>query len=71
MSEKIVTLFKSQLHGDYYTRKMILREQAIRYLELSSRRSLSYYDLLVFVCYFSDNARKYGLICEFIENGVC
>lgn len=55
----------------YQEHKARVRAQAFKYLALYDKGiSLSYYAVWCWQVYFTKQARKYGLVCEFKENGI-
>lgn len=54
----------------YQRGKERIRERAQHWQEVQSRISPSYYTLATVANYFEQQARRYGLIEEFRENGI-
>lgn len=54
----------------YRREKEQIREQAQHWQEVAGRISTSYYTLAIIGNYFEKQARRYGLIREFKENGI-
>ncbi len=46
------------------------RDEAIKWQEWASKKSLSYGDLCSWCAYFTRLAKKFGLVREFKENGI-
>ena len=55
----------------YENKKEQLRNKAIEWQTDFSNRSYSYGELAEYECYFRKAGRRYGLLKEFIENGIC
>ena len=51
--------------------KTALREFAIIWQNDFDRFNYSFSDLLEYQTFFEEYGRKYGLLCEFRENGIC
>jgi hypothetical protein len=63
-------LFK--VSGKTYTeRKENLRDLAIEYSNNVGETCLSYGELAEIGCFFEKNGKRYGLLKEFKENGIC
>ena len=56
---------------DYDKNKAILREFAITWQHAVNDWNLSFYDCIVWQEFFETYGKKYGLIREFHENGIC
>lgn len=56
--------------GSYAERKAYLREQAVRW-SCCEKPSLSYGEFWEVGNYFATNGKRYGLLTEFRENGIC
>jgi len=56
---------------DYNFKKNGLREFAKEYQRGSSELSMSYEDLAFWGAFFGKYGKKYGLLTEFHENGIC
>ena len=55
----------------YQTMKERIREQAINWQNKSGDYDYSYYNIYVICNYFEKQGRRYGLLREFHENGIC
>lgn len=55
----------------YQKRKECIRAEAIDWQQTSQERNLSYDELLEAANYFEKAGRRYGLLTEFRENGIC
>lgn len=55
----------------YYERKEEIRQQAIEWQLDFSNHNYSYYELMEFGEYFYKLGKRYGLLKEFRENGIC
>ena len=55
----------------YGETKEKIRQQAIEYQEDFEKQDYCWSDLHIYQQYFEDKARKYGLVKEFRENGIC
>lgn len=56
--------------SEYQKRKEKARQQAIIWAEESCRKSLPYGEILDAAARFRKEARRYGLLREFSENGI-
>jgi len=52
-------------------RKEQARDQAIETQTIMSNNNFSYYELMVISDHFQKTGKKYGLLDEFKENGIC
>ena len=60
------------MESNYYQRKKAqLRQKAIDFQSWFGRTRLSYLDIAMYQTEFRIEARKYGLLKEFKENGIC
>jgi len=57
--------------SDYQVKKEEVRQQAIDYQLETSERCLSYGELFEMTSYFERLGKRYGLLKEFRENGIC
>lgn len=55
----------------YKERKEEIRQQAIDWQLDFGNHNYSYYDLMVWGDYFYKMGKRYGLLEEFKENGIC
>lgn len=55
----------------YKERKEEIRQQAIDWQLDFNNHNYSYYDLMMWGDYFYKNGKRYGLLKEFKENGIC
>lgn len=64
--------FDFHVHGKTYAdRKNSVREKAMAFQDLfTDGVTLSWSDLYEFSCFFTEQARRYGLTDEFVENGI-
>lgn len=62
---------KAVLTGSYQDKKNYIRNMAIDYQYSASLISLSYMELAIMGHYFEKMGRRYGLLTEFRENGIC
>lgn len=67
----IITLIDFKLHGKTYSeRKECLRNIAIDF-QTEEEGGISYGELADVQHYFRRNGKRYGLLKEFMENGIC
>ena len=60
------------IHGkDYKTRKASLEKLAIDWSSSGDTSGLFYSDLCILSDFFRRNGERYGLLTDFIENGLC
>lgn len=59
------------LTGSYQDKKNYIRERAIEYQYSAGLIPLSYMELMIMGDYFEKMGRRYGLLTEFRENGIC
>lgn len=68
---------KNQRKGDiermstYQEKKKKAREKAIEWQERFGEQSISYEELAIAQSVFEQLGRRYGLLTEFRENGIC
>lgn len=55
----------------YYERKEEIRQEAIEWQLDSGNHNYSYYELAEWCDYFYKLGKRYGLLKEFKENGIC
>lgn len=55
----------------YYERKAEIRQEAIDWQLDFGNHNYSYYELMEFGNYFYKMGKRYGLLKEFRENGIC
>ena len=55
----------------YYQRKEEIRQEAIEWQLDFCNHNYSYYELMEFGEYFYKLGKRYGLLKEFRENGIC
>lgn len=55
----------------YQERKKKMREKAIEWQERLVEQSISYGELVIAQSVFEQLGRRYGLLTEFRENGIC
>ncbi len=69
-NKDITNIIDFTIHGNSYKeQKNSLRELAIEY-QCSDFDNLSYLELAIITGYFHKNGKRYGLLEEFIENGI-
>lgn len=56
--------------SEYQKKKEKLRDEAIEWQLDFSNHNYSYSELADFSAYFSEKAKRYGLVREFKENGI-
>lgn len=56
---------------EYAKRKEAVRSQAIEWSDETSESPMSWADLAGWQAYFERMGRRYGLLREFRENGIC
>lgn len=61
------------VHGNNYEeRKNDVREKAITWQQCAAEHAdLSMYELQLWTDYFEEQGKRYGLLAEFHENGIC
>ena len=62
---------KAVLTGSYQDKKNYIRSQAVEYSLSSSLIPLSYMELMIIEDYFYKMGKRFGLLREFRENGIC
>lgn len=55
----------------YQAKKNMAREEAIEWQEYAAKQSTSYEAVAVAQFHFEQLGRRYGLLTEFRENGIC
>lgn len=55
----------------YQEKKKKAREKAIEWQEYAAKQSMSYEAVAVAKFHFEQLGRRYGLLTEFRENGIC
>ena len=55
----------------YEGRKEVLRSEAVKWQENFSKNNYSYHQLSEWQNFFEEYGKKYGLLKEFKENGIC
>lgn len=55
----------------YQAKKNMAREEAIEWQERFGEQSISYEELAIAQSVFEQLGRRYGLLTEFRENGIC
>lgn len=55
----------------YQIEKAKAREKAIEWQREAAERSMSWGELAEYQAYFEDIGKRYGLLTEFRENGIC
>lgn len=55
----------------YQAKKNMAREKAIEWQERFAEQSISYEELAIAQSVFEQLGRRYGLLTEFRENGIC
>lgn len=69
---KIIALIDFTVHGkDYQSRKASVESIGIDWSNSSDVIGLYYSDLAILSDWFYRNGKRYGLLCDFIENGLC
>lgn len=58
-------------NNKYLIEKEKARQKAIEWQLDFSNNNYSYYDLMIFQEYFYKLGKRYGLLKEFHENGIC
>ena len=59
------------MKNTYETKKEMARQEAIDWQNDAANRNYSYGELCEFVMRFEKFGRRYGLLKEFRENGIC
>lgn len=60
------------VHGSNYNeRRADVREKAITWQQCLSEQNISYGELSSWQSYFEEQGKRYGLLTEFRENGIC
>lgn len=57
--------------SDYQRKKNAAREKAIEWQERFAKQAMSYEELAIAHSVFEQLGRRYGLLTEFRENGIC
>lgn len=71
---RVLTTIDFHVHGDNYKeRKADVEDKAMKYLDLFETYdvSVSWQEISIFNAYFAKQAKRYGLVTDFRENGIC
>lgn len=67
-----LAFFDLKAHGKTYAeKKESVRNNAIAYSNTCGEIDLSYHELAILSNYFAKYGKRYGLLQEFKENGIC
>jgi hypothetical protein len=68
---KLIKTINNKNINNYQKRKEETRQQAIEWQQDFEKQGYCWGDLIIYQQYFEDLGKKYGLLKEFHENGIC